>query len=574
MRVGVVFLFFVTVGLLEGCHHPEVLYREPERPPFEQGRTFEQKHRYAEAEQQYVQIDNIIVRDMALNQLSAAWDSVNANIIHSQETVNQQPRSAKARLRLAQDYYNKGLLCTRYTTGVVGDYPKDFVFGEQEFFYTEALHQANKALQLQNDYPEVHLLIGEIYLANFRRDDALKELKRLIGKNPDFARGYYAIGKVYFDMKEYEKLERYLIRTIKLDPELHDAYYLLGKFYLEKGWFDYAAFTFLESLRKNPKDRPAFDLLVDSCHELGKYYMEQEQYDQAIRLFREILQVESSYDVHQSLLLARQKKKEAIAKALEAAALEETTAETRADVSEFKSLLFAEQGLDVLLFTLDVEDDAEFREVIEYLKENNFQEAYDILQSAPDKNRANPYRSLALAFAQQRLGNVEESKQTLRQLAKRAEIESRIRLWAWKALRNMGEEPDVDTMYQVLGVIIEVHLPEEDGVDTLAAYSDGSARYINYSGKIIIWDREEGELADLARQVVRNAQTIVRDFPIGQPGLPIKANNIRINLLTPGGTRVSEDSATSVRQQTSVMSPIFSVGTDLLEAILAAYERE
>jgi tetratricopeptide (TPR) repeat protein len=320
IRVASVYFIVILSLLTTGFDHPKALYEEPKRSPLEQGKIFEERHEYAKAEEQYRQIDNVIIREMTLHQLSAAWDSVNTNIIRSQASVNQQPESAKARLQLAQDYYSKGLLCTQYLKGSMGQYPRDFVAGEQEFYYQEALRQAKTALQLQPDLPEAHLLIGEVYLANSAKKEALKELKRLIRRNPDFARGYYAIGKVYFDMKDMQMTERYFIRAIRLDPTLYDAYYLLGKFYFERKWFDYAAFTFLEILRKNPKDWPALDMLVDSCHELGKYYIQQERYDQAIQLFQEVLRVKSSYKVHQSFLLARQKQKEAELKAQEEAA--------------------------------------------------------------------------------------------------------------------------------------------------------------------------------------------------------------------------------------------------------------
>jgi hypothetical protein len=39
-------------------------------------------------------------------------------------------------------------------------------------------------------------------------------------------------------------------------------------------------------------------------------------------------------------------------------------------------------------------------------------------------------------------------------------------------------------------VVLDV--PQAGGLDTLAAYSDGSARYINQSGKTIIWEVPDG----------------------------------------------------------------------------------
>ncbi|MBD3304969.1 tetratricopeptide repeat protein [candidate division KSB3 bacterium] len=254
--------------VLQGCHHPDALYQEPEQPPLDQGRAYEKTHQYAQAQHQYSQIEDIVVKKMTLNQLNAAWNSVNANIIHAQEAVAQQPRVAQVHLTLAQEYYHKGLLCSEYTRDVVGDYPRDFVFDEQEYWYTESLYHAKKALQLDPHLPEASLLIGEIYLANVHYDDALNTLKRLIVKHPEYAKGYYAIGKIYLDTKEYAKVERYFIRAIRLDPDLIDAYYLLGQYYLERQWFDYAAYTFLEILRKNPADTPTMELLIDACHEL------------------------------------------------------------------------------------------------------------------------------------------------------------------------------------------------------------------------------------------------------------------------------------------------------------------
>lgn len=300
--------------MLSGCvewHHSEALYDEAPRPPLEKGREHERKHRYAEAEQEYIQITDEAVREMTLNQLTSAWNSVNANIIRAQEVVKQQPRLARARLQLAREYYTKGLLCARYWKESMGDYPHDFVLDEQEYFFRASLEQAQKALRYQPVYPEARLLMAETYLANHLYNEALKELKQLVGKHPEYAKGYYAVGNVYFEMKQHEKVERYYIRAIKLDPDFLDAYYMLGKFYLERQWYDYAAYTYLELLRKNPRDWPSFDMLIQACHQLGDYYVEQERYNQAIGIFQAILEVKASYPVHQSLLQARQKREQA-----------------------------------------------------------------------------------------------------------------------------------------------------------------------------------------------------------------------------------------------------------------------
>jgi tetratricopeptide (TPR) repeat protein len=567
------FVLVFVLGCVAGCYHPQALYEEAPRPPLEKGREEEKKHKYAEAEQEYEQIDDITVKNMALNQLSSAWENVNADITHFQKMVAGAPGSADFHLRLGQEYYQKGLLCTRYSQESLGVYPRDFVRGEQEYYYSAALEEAQKALQLHSDIPEASLLIGEIYLANQMRNKALAELKQMIARHPDFARGYYAVGKVYFDMGNYEMSERYFIRAIKLDPTLYDAYYLLGQFFLEQGWFDYAAHTYLEILRHKPEDGPALEMLVDSCHELGNYYTEQEQFDEAIRLFQEVLKVKSSYAIHQSFLVAQEKKKEAELLKEQQAAIEEIAPQETPEIAEIKAQLFADQTLVNLLPTIDSQGDGEFETALQRFETKAFQEGYDLLLVSPEKNRTNPYRSLALAYALQQLGREDEAKQALRQLTTTATVTSQIQLLAWLALRSMGEELDPSVIYRVLGVILEVQLPEHDAVEVLATYLDGRVWYISHTGNILLWDLTEGEISDRARNVIYTAQAIARDFPSEQARPPVNTDSIRISLLTCGGIRVLEDNATRVKQQTSLMSPIYKVGTELLERLLEIYNR-
>lgn len=308
-------LIIILVSL-SGCHHSGALYEEAEEFPLVQGRNYEADHEYNRAEAEYLQIDDVIVRDMSLNQMLSAWNNVNATIAYAQERLREEPKSPKRHVQLATEYYKKGVLCMRYTLDNVGNYPKDFVAYEQNYYYREALLHIQRALNLEQGYPQARLLLSELYLVLSREADALEELKYLIIEYPDIARAYYAIGKIYFEIEAYDKVERYLIQALKLDPTLQDAYYLLGKFYLEQGWHEFAAHTFLETLRRNPGDSPALELLLESCYELGKSYMAQQDYQSAIKLFLAINNVEPSYEVHQSLVEARKLQEEESIQAL------------------------------------------------------------------------------------------------------------------------------------------------------------------------------------------------------------------------------------------------------------------
>ena len=84
------------------------------------------------------------------------------------------------------------------------------------------------------------------------------------------------------------------------------------------------------------------------------------------------------------------------------------------------------------------------------------------------------------------------------------EVETRPKLLASNVLLSRGKALPGR---RIFGVVVEVGM--EEGLDVLAAYEDGTARYLNYSGKLIVWDaatRESNELVvDLflaARKVV------------------------------------------------------------------------
>lgn len=61
---------------------------------------------------------------------------------------------------------------------------------------------------------------------------------------------------------------------------------------------------------------------------------------------------------------------------------------------------------------------------------------------------------------------------------------------------------------ELLGVIMEVGLDE--GLDVLAAYKDGTARYINYSGSIVVWDTPDYVSNQIRNDLFANSFEIVK----------------------------------------------------------------
>ena len=69
-------------------------------------------------------------------------------------------------------------------------------------------------------------------------------------------------------------------------------------------------------------------------------------------------------------------------------------------------------------------------------------------------------------------------------------LESRQYLQAYYFINELQAPDNSETI--IFGVVPEITMPQ--GNDALAAYADHSARYYNYSGKSIIWERGNNSL--------------------------------------------------------------------------------
>ena len=111
-------------------------------------------------------------------------------------------------------------------------------------------------------------------------------------------------------------------------------------------------------------------------------------------------------------------------------------------------------------------------------------------------------------------------------------LESRAKLLGYNKLRSEGY--DVQKK-ELLGVIIEVGLDE--GLDVVAAYKDGTARYINHSGKMIIWETKTAESDALINDLfAASLQVVSRIGAWDKPRMPQPGNgDIRLNFLVADG---------------------------------------
>src|SRR5262249_33684872 len=123
---------------------------------------------------------------------------------------------------------------------------------------------------------------------------------------------------------------------------------------------------------------------------------------------------------------------------------------------------------------------------------------------------AEPWLSFVRARDQLNSGNSEDSKQALRQILTMSDLESRHYLQAWHFLRQLGENAAGDDAKRLYGVVVEVAL--EGGLDIVAAYADHRARYFNYSGSAVVWERPDESLDGTIDSLLETGRVVTEEI--------------------------------------------------------------
>lgn len=119
-------------------------------------------------------------------------------------------------------------------------------------------------------------------------------------------------------------------------------------------------------------------------------------------------------------------------------------------------------------------------------------EPYQANNSAPD---VQPWATL--------FSETPEEAQLL-QTANDTACESRVRLLAALRLKGFSSEKPKPAL---LGTVVEVAM--EEGLDVVAAYSDGTARYLNHSGRAIVWESPTEESNQLIQNILHHSIEVV-----------------------------------------------------------------
>jgi hypothetical protein len=157
---------------------------------------------------------------------------------------------------------------------------------------------------------------------------------------------------------------------------------------------------------------------------------------------------------------------------------------------------------------------------------------------------------------------------SLQQVLALPDLESRHYLQAWHFLRLLGVQPPASEAKRVLGVVVEVALPE--GLDLVAAYPNNSARYYNYSGAGVVWEQDVDLKGGPIQALLAAAEPVAAAIgPWLEARLAAPATGmVRLNILTPSGLHFGQGDM-KVFFQDPMAAPVLLRAQALMEALMA-----
>jgi len=140
--------------------------------------------------------------------------------------------------------------------------------------------------------------------------------------------------------------------------------------------------------------------------------------------------------------------------------------------------------------------------------------------------------------------------------------ESRVRLLASHWLRSAGHAV---SSTEVLGIVVEV--PMQEGHDALAAYADGSVRYINHTGRVAVFEGKPEEVAHQARMLVHAAIPAAATAQLRTRGAAPTLGNVRFTFLAADGLHV-RDGTFGEFGRDALAGPVLKQAQALLDLIV------
>ena len=183
-----------------------------------------------------------------------------------------------------------------------------------------------------------------------------------------------------------------------------------------------------------------------------------------------------------------------------------------------------------------------------------------------------PWKGFVSARSYLAAGSQSDAVAYWRQILEDPGLESRQYLQAWHFLRRQGQQPPPDIAKRVLGVVVEVAMPE--GLDLLAAYADHSARYYNYSGAAVVWEHPDSSLDSTIKQLLEASRQVVAQIGSWEQARPAPppCDQARLSFLTPSGLHFGQGPMAALSRD-PLAGRVIQLATVLMKALIAKTKR-
>src|SRR5690606_40370813 len=148
-------------------------------------------------------------------------------------------------------------------------------------FLLDAIAAFEKAKEVVNRDPEVHLLLGDAYLQQNQGGPAVSSYERAASADPEWALPLYKIAKVYQRSRNDEIVNQYLNKAVTVDPDFAPA------------WKEIAQIAYLK--KDAPKAVSAMEKYLsitenpgEARFQLAFFYVMNKDYEKANQVFKEV----------------------------------------------------------------------------------------------------------------------------------------------------------------------------------------------------------------------------------------------------------------------------------------------
>lgn len=159
---------------------------------------------------------------------------------------------------------------------------------------TRALEAAGRAKVLNNNTPEVHFSLGQVYNATGKSAEAVEELKKALELAPNSDEGYRRLGLAYRSLgKKAEALQAFQ-QAVDANPYYWANYNQLGSAYFQYGDNDRALKAFQRVAELAPQNKTGWANIATVQYNLGKW-------NEAIEANKKALELDPSAGLYSNL---------------------------------------------------------------------------------------------------------------------------------------------------------------------------------------------------------------------------------------------------------------------------------